>query len=79
MTVFQLLLLSSFALFLTAARESAKATGKTLVRPRTDIEKLEQAKILYENSDKRAKEVCNIFGFGRRTLFNYLSEKKNKF
>jgi DNA invertase Pin-like site-specific DNA recombinase len=33
-------------------RESAKARGKTGGRPRTDPEKLEQAKILYENSDK---------------------------
>lgn len=60
----------------SAGRESAKARGKTGGRPRTDIEKLEQAKILYENSDKTAKEVCNIFGFGRRTLFNYLSQKR---
>lgn len=60
-------------------RESAKARGKTGGRPRTDPEKLEQAKILYENSDKTAKEVCKIFGFGRRTLFNYLSEKRKNF
>jgi len=63
----------------TRGRESAKARGKTGGRPRTDPEKLEQAKILYENSDKTAQEVCKIFGFGRRTLFNYLSEKRKDF
>ena len=59
-----------------AGREAAKARGKTGGRPRTDPEKLEQARILYENSDKTAKEVCKIFGFARRTFFNYLSERK---
>lgn len=61
-----------------AGRESAKARGKTGGRPRTDPDKLEQARILYENSDKTANEVCKIFGFGRRTFFNYLSDKKKK-
>lgn len=59
-----------------SGRESAKARGKTGGRPKTDIEKLEQARILYENSERTALEVCKIFGFGRRTFFNYLSEKK---
>lgn len=60
----------------SSGREAAKARGKTGGRPRTDPDKLEQAYILYANSDKTAKEVCKTFGFSRRTFFNYLSKKK---
>jgi DNA invertase Pin-like site-specific DNA recombinase len=61
-----------------SGREAAKARGKTGGRPRTPLDKLEQAKILYENSDKTAMEICKTFGFGRRTLFNYLANQKKK-
>jgi hypothetical protein len=37
-------------------------------RPKTDPAKLENARILYENSDKTAAEVCEIAGVGRRTF-----------
>ncbi len=57
-----------------AGRKSAKARGRTGGRPRTDEKKLEQAKILYDNSDYTAAEVCKISGVGRRTLFRYLEE-----
>lgn len=56
-----------------AGRAAAKARGKTGGRPRTDPNKLEQAKILYQNSEKSAAEVCKLFGFSRRTLFNYMT------
>jgi DNA invertase Pin-like site-specific DNA recombinase len=59
-----------------AGRLSAKARGRTGGRPRTDQGKLEQAKIIYENSDKTAAEVCATFGLKRRTLFNYLKDTK---
>jgi DNA invertase Pin-like site-specific DNA recombinase len=59
-----------------AGRAAAKARGKTGGRPRTDQDKLEQARILYQNSDKSAAEVCKLFGFSRRTLFNYLTHHK---
>lgn len=59
-----------------AGRAAAKARGKTGGRPRTDPDKLEQAKILYQNSGKSAAEVCKLFGFSRRTLFNYLTTSK---
>lgn len=62
----------------TAGREAAKARGRTGGRPRTQLQKLEQAKILYENSDKTAKEVCQSIGIGRRTLFRYLAQKRNE-
>lgn len=52
-----------------AGRSSAKARGKTGVRPKTDPTKLENARILYENSDKTAAEVCEIAGVGRRKFF----------
>jgi DNA invertase Pin-like site-specific DNA recombinase len=55
-----------------AGRIAAKARGKTDGRPRTDSDKLEQARILYLNSDKSAQQVCQLFGFSRRTLFNYI-------
>ena len=59
-----------------AGRAAAKARGKTGGRPRTDPNKLEQARILYQNSDKSAAEVCQFFGFSRRTLFNYITGQK---
>ena len=57
-----------------AGRESAKARGKTGGRPRTDPAKLEQAKILYENSDRTAQEICDSLGIGRRTFFRYVGK-----
>ena len=60
-----------------AGRASARARGKTGGRPRTDAAKLANAKILYENSDKTANEVCRVVGVGRRTFFAYLAEQRN--
>jgi DNA invertase Pin-like site-specific DNA recombinase len=60
-----------------AGRASAKARGKTGGRPRTDAAKLENARILYENSGKTAAEACAVAGVGRRTFFSYLA-KRNK-
>ena len=60
-----------------AGRSSAKARGKTGGRPKTDPEKLENARILYENSGKTAAEVCEIAGVGRRKFFSYIAEKRN--
>jgi len=62
----------------SAGRASAKARGKTGGRPRTDKELLEQARVLYEHTDKNANEVCKQVGVGRRTFFAYLSEVKVK-
>jgi DNA invertase Pin-like site-specific DNA recombinase len=59
-----------------AGRQAAKARGRSGGRPRTDPDKLRQAKILYENTDKTAAEICQMFGFGRRTLFGYLQSQK---
>src|SRR5512144_219547 len=56
-----------------AGRLSAKARGQSGGRPRTDPDKLEQARILYENSNKTAAEVCRSLGVGRRTLFSYMA------
>lgn len=60
-----------------AGRASARARGKTGGRPRTDVVKLANAKILYENSGKTAAEVCQTIGVGRRTFFAYLAEQQN--
>jgi DNA invertase Pin-like site-specific DNA recombinase len=60
-----------------AGRLSAKARGRTGGRPKTDPEKLENARILYENSDKTAAEVCEIAGVGRRKFFAHIAEKRN--
>lgn len=62
----------------SAGRSAAKARGKSGGRPRTPSDKLENARILYENSDKTANEVCQDTGVGRRTLFNYLAEFRKK-
>lgn len=61
-----------------AGRSSAKARGRTGGRPKTDPAKLENARILYENSDKTAAEVCEIAGVGRRTFFAHIAEKRNE-
>lgn len=59
----------------SSGRASAKARGRTGGRPRTDVSKLENAKILYQNSGKTAAEVCRIAGVGRRVFFSYLAQK----
>ncbi len=59
-----------------AGRTSAKARGKTGGRPRTDVVKLENAKVLYENSGKTADEVCKVVGVGRRIFFTYLAQQR---
>ncbi len=56
----------------SAGRSSARARGKTGGRPKTDPTLLKKAKILYEDSDYTAAEVCKTFGIGRRTFFKYL-------
>jgi DNA invertase Pin-like site-specific DNA recombinase len=62
----------------TAGRSSAKARGRTGGRPKTDPAKLENARILYENSDKTAAEVCKIAGVGRRRFFAHIAEKRKE-
>ena len=59
-----------------AGRASARARGKSGGRPRTDTAKLENARILYENSGKTAAEVCQVAGVGRRIFFAYLATKR---
>jgi DNA invertase Pin-like site-specific DNA recombinase len=61
-----------------AGRAAAKARGHTGGRPRTDLDKLEQARIMYLHSDKTAAEVCRTVGIGRRTLFTYLAQVKHQ-
>jgi len=60
----------------SAGRASAKARGRSGGRPRTDITKLQNARVLYENSDKAASEVCKTIGIGRRVFFAYMAEIK---
>ena len=49
---------------------------KTGGRPRTDAAKLENARILYENSGKTAAEAFPVAGVGRRAFFSYLAKRK---
>ncbi|MBC7530859.1 MAG: recombinase family protein [Oligoflexus sp.] len=58
-------------------KNAAKARGKTGGRPRIPISKLEQAVVLYENTNKTANEICQALGIGRRTFFQYLAKKKS--
>ena len=41
----------------SAGRKAAKARGKSGGRPKIDPDKLENARVIYENTDKTAKEV----------------------
>lgn len=59
-----------------AGRASAKARGRSGGRPRTDVAKLETARVLYEHSAKTAAEACAIAGVGRRTFFAYLTTRR---
>jgi DNA invertase Pin-like site-specific DNA recombinase len=59
----------------SSGRVSAKARGRTGGRPRTDVAKLENARILYQNSGKTVAEVCRIAGVRRRVFFSYLAQK----
>lgn len=61
-----------------AGRAAAKARGRTGGRPRTNPDKLEQARILYLHSNKTAAEVCREIGIGRRTLFSYLARVQDQ-
>jgi DNA invertase Pin-like site-specific DNA recombinase len=61
-----------------AGRAAAKARGRTGGRPRIDPDKLEEARILYLNSDWTAAQVCQRVGIGRRTLFSYLAQVNNR-
>ena len=61
-----------------AGRASAKARGKTGGRPRTDVVKLRDAKVLYDKSGKTANEVCKVVGVGRRIFFAYLAQQKDQ-
>jgi DNA invertase Pin-like site-specific DNA recombinase len=60
-----------------SGRAAAKARGKSGGRPPVDPGKLEQARILYQNSDTSAIELCKLFGFSRRTLFTHIQKHKN--
>ncbi|MGX5057163.1 recombinase family protein [Enterobacter asburiae] len=61
-----------------AGRAAARARGKSGGRPRTDAARLDNARILYENSDKTAAEVCELAGVGRRTFFSYLQQHRDR-
>ena len=59
-----------------AGRASAKARGRSGGRPRTDVAKLETARVLYENSPKTAAEACAVAGVGKRVFFAYLTARR---
>ena len=61
-----------------AGRAATKARGRTGGRPRTDPDKLEQARILYLHANKTAANVCRTVGIGRRTLFSYLAQVRGQ-
>jgi len=57
-----------------AGRSAARARGKTGGRPKTSTEKLEKARILYEDGGYTAADLCKTFEIGRRTFFRHLAE-----
>ena len=60
-----------------AGRASAKARGKTGGRPKTDPFKLEQAAVLYKNSEKSSTEICKLLGISRRSFFYHMKSQKS--
>jgi DNA invertase Pin-like site-specific DNA recombinase len=61
-----------------AGRAAAKARGRTGGRPRTNPDKLEQARVLYLHSDRTAADVWRTVGIGRWTLFSYLAQVRRR-
>jgi DNA invertase Pin-like site-specific DNA recombinase len=61
-----------------AGRPSAKARGKTGGQSRTDVVKLRDAKVLYDNSGKTADEACKVVGVGRPIFFAYLAQQRDR-
>jgi hypothetical protein len=61
-----------------AERATEGRAGKTRARPRTDIVKLRDAKVLYDNSGKTADEVCKVVGVRRRIFFAYLAQQRDQ-
>ena len=59
-----------------AGRAAARARGRSGGRPRTPVEKLEQARILYESKQLSSAAAAKAAGISRRTLFNYLAERQ---
>lgn len=59
-------------------RAAAKARGRSGGRPSIGQDKLERARILYENSDETASQICQEVGISRRTLFAYLLKHKQQ-
>ena len=59
-------------------RAAAKARGRSGGRPRIGTDKLERARILYENSNESASQIAQEVGMSRRTLFAYLLSHKQQ-
>jgi len=57
-----------------AGRAAARSRGRTGGRPKTSIQKLEKARILYEDGGSTAADICETLGIGRRTFFRHLAE-----
>ena len=61
-----------------AGRAAAKARGRTGGRPRTDPDKLGEARVLFINSSRTAAQVCRTVGIGRRMLISHLAQVKRR-
>ncbi len=59
-------------------KNAAKARGKTGGRPTIPQDKLEQAEVLYENTEKTANEICRSLGIGGRAFFYHLAKRKSQ-
>lgn len=54
----------------------AKAKGKMKGRPRVDQDKLESALILYESGEKSVKEIAEVTGISRATLYRNINKPR---
>lgn len=61
-----------------SGRAAAKARGRSGGRPTIPVEIMQNAALIYKNSNKTAAEVCKMFGIGRRTLFGYIKNQETE-
>ena len=60
-----------------AGLEAARARGRSGGRPKKSSEAVEQAMLLYDSKTMSAKEIQNLTGVSRSTLYRHLRERKN--
>lgn len=58
--------------------KSARARGNLGGRPSTSTKDIERALILYEAKDLSVKDICELIGISKPTLYKYVNEKNKE-